>query len=175
MEFAALLHSVSYSSSWGQAALSLDEFIDHAADLGFDGVFLAAKRPHLSPLDYGPADRLELRKRLEKRRLGDVVLAGYNNFTAGLEHRDIPMLEIQGPYIVEPARPAHDIGASLVRIFTAYENSSAGYTEQWNMVVTGIRECSRRAAELGVTIGVQNHHDIAVGYESQYDLVRAVN
>ena len=174
MEFAALLHSVSYSSSWGQAALSLDEFIDHAADLGFDGVFLAAKRPHLSPIDYGPADRLDIRKRLEKRRLG-VVLAGYNNFTAGLEHRDIPMLEIQVQYIVELARLAHDIGASLVRIFTAYENSSASYTEQWNLVVRGIRECSRRAAEFGVTIGVQNHHDIAVGYESQYDLVRAVN
>ena len=43
-----LLHSVSYSGSWGQPVLSLDEFVDHAADLGFDGAMLMAKRPHLS-------------------------------------------------------------------------------------------------------------------------------
>ena len=39
----------------------------------------------------------------------------------------------------------------------------------------GIKECARRAAEFGVTIGVQNHHDLAVGWESQRDLIRAVD
>ena len=61
-----------------------------------------------------------------------------------------------------------------MRIFTAYENPAAGYTAQWNMVVAALKECAQRAAEFGVTIGVQNHHDIAVGYESQYDLIQAI-
>ena len=38
-----------------------------------------------------------------------------------------------------------------------------------------MRECARRAADSGVTIGVQNHHDIACGFESLYDLVQEVD
>jgi hypothetical protein len=34
----SILHSVSYSGSWGQQLLSLQDFVDKAADLGFDGV-----------------------------------------------------------------------------------------------------------------------------------------
>ena len=47
-----VLHSVSYSGSWGQHFLSVEQFLDKAADLGFDGVMLMAKRPHLSVLDW---------------------------------------------------------------------------------------------------------------------------
>src|SRR5579871_3797099 len=63
VELAALLHSISYGGLWGQAALTVDETVDKAADLGFDGVLLAAKRPHLSVLDYGVKERAELRRR----------------------------------------------------------------------------------------------------------------
>jgi len=42
-------------------------------------------------------------------------------------------------------------------------------------VVSAIKECSRRASEFGVTIGVQNHHDLAAGFESQYDMIAAVD
>lgn len=46
------LHSVSYSGVWeGQASLSLEAFIDHAAALGYGGVMLMAKRGHASLLD----------------------------------------------------------------------------------------------------------------------------
>jgi sugar phosphate isomerase/epimerase len=34
---------------------------------------------------------------------------------------------------------------------------------------------SRRAADLSVVIGVQNHHDIGVGFESMHDMIEAVN
>ena len=175
MSLSALLHSVSYCGSWGQAHLPLDAFIDKAADLGYDGVMLMAKRPHVSVLDYGPKERAQLRQHLEKRKLRDLCLAGYNNFTGDLEHGEIPQREIQIHYITELARLTRDLGGSLVRIFTAYENPAAGYTAQWNMVVAALKESARRAAEFGVTIGVQNHHDIGVGYESQYDLIQAVD
>ena len=81
MHLPTMLHSVSYSGSWGQAFLTLDEFVDKAADLGFDGVMLMAKRPHLSLLDYGPRSEQEC-EHLEKRRLSYLVRRGYNNFTA---------------------------------------------------------------------------------------------
>src|SRR3712207_7000330 len=38
-----LLHSVSYAGLWGQAFLSVDEFVRKAAELGFSGVMLMAK------------------------------------------------------------------------------------------------------------------------------------
>ena len=62
MPYTSLLHSVSYSGSWGQPALALDRFIVKAAELGFDGVMLMAKRPHLSILDYGDKERTRLRQ-----------------------------------------------------------------------------------------------------------------
>lgn len=174
MSFTSLLHSVSYSGSWGQPVLTLDRFIDKAAELGFDGVMLMAKRPHLSVLDYGGAERERLRRRIEACGLRQVCIAGYNNFTADLEHGEVPHREIQIHYIAELARLARDLGGSLVRIYTGYEHPALGYTPQYNLVVAAIQECARRAAEFGVTIGVQNHHDLAVGYESQFDLIAAV-
>ena len=71
---------------------------------------LMAKRPHLSVLDYGPNERARLRARLEKNDLQTVCVAGYTNFTADLEHADIPHREIQVQYVTELARLAHDLG-----------------------------------------------------------------
>ena len=166
-----LLHSVSYAGFWGQATLGLDEFIDKAADLGYDGVMLLAKRPHLSVLDFGASGCGRLRQKLERRGLRSVCLAGYTNFTADLEHGDIPHREMQIEHVTSLARLAHDLGSTLVRVFTGYENPAASYAAQWKILVDTLRECARRAAEYGVTIGVQNHHDMAAGYEVMHDLL----
>lgn len=171
----ALLHSVSYSGSWGQAALSLEAFVDKAAALDFDGVMLMAKRPHLSVLDYDAAARRKLRARLESHNLHGLVLAGYTNFTADMEHAEIPHREIQTQYMIELARLAHDIGASAVRVFTGYDNPAADYGKQWKLIVDTLRETATRYAEFGVTLGIQNHHDMCAGYETMNDLIRTVN
>jgi sugar phosphate isomerase/epimerase len=60
-------------------------------------------------------------------------------------------------------------------VFTGYEHPAASYSAQWTMIVTALRECARRAADVGVTIGVQNHHDLAVGSEAMHDLILTVN
>jgi sugar phosphate isomerase/epimerase len=169
------LHSVSYSGSWGQAALSIEQFIDRAADLGFAGVMLMAKRPHLSILDWDAKARAQLRKRLEGKRIEHLCIAGYNNFTADLEHAEVPHREIQIQYITELARLTSDLGGGMVRVFTGYENAASSYHAQWKLVVDALKESARRASEFGVTLGVQNHHDIGVGYESFNDLIRAVD
>jgi sugar phosphate isomerase/epimerase len=170
-----LLHSVSYAGLWGQAYLPLDRFIDKAADLGYQGVMLMAKRPHLSVLDYGEEECQRLRTKLEARGLRSVCIAGYTNFCADLEHGDIPHREIQTEHVTGLARIARDLGGGLVRIFTGYENSAATYQAEWKLLVEALRECARRASDYGVTIGVQNHHDLAAGYETMYDLIHAVN
>jgi sugar phosphate isomerase/epimerase len=175
MSLLPMLHSVSYSGSWGQAALSVQQFVDRAADLGFDGVMLMAKRPHLSVLDWDAKARAQLRKQLERRKIERVCIAGYNNFTADLEHSEVPHREIQIQYITELAHLASELGGDVVRIFTGYESPASTYHAQWKLVVEALKESARRANEFGVTLGVQNHHDIGVGYESFNDLIRAID
>lgn len=170
-----LLHSVSYAGLWGQAFLSVGDFVKKAARLGFGGVMLMAKRPHLSILDYGPKERAALRRLIEKSKLNHVVIAGYNNLTADLEHGEVLHREIQTQYILELSRLAYDLGSTKVRIFTGYDNPASDYSRQWRLIVETLRECARRIGDLGVTLGVQNHHDMAAGYETMHDLIRTVN
>ena len=174
-----MLFSVSYSGSWGQARLSVEQFLEKAAELGFaefryEGVMLGGKRPHLSPLDWDDQARSKLRSKIESLGFKRTYVAAYNNFTGDLEHGEVPMREIQVQYVTELARLTRDIGGSLVRVFTGYEHPAGDYLPQWNLVVDCLKECSQRAAELGVTIGVQNHHDLGVDYRSQKDLIEAV-
>lgn len=172
-----VLHSVSYAGVWpGQSALTLNQFLDKAAQLGFPAVMLMAKRPHLSPLDYPHETCLRLRDEIEARGLLVQVIAGYNNFSADAEHGDVPHREIQIQHIGELARIAATLGGGrMVRIFTAYEHPSIGYSQLWKNTVDAIRECALRAADVGVTIGVQNHHDLASHHDSLFDLIAAVN
>ena len=61
------LHSIGYSGLWrGQTYLTVDEFLVKAKELGFDGVMLMAKRPHLSIVDYDKKARAKLKKRIEE-------------------------------------------------------------------------------------------------------------
>ncbi len=170
-----VLHSVSYSGSWGQQFLPLDQFLDKAAELGFDGVMLMAKRPHLSVLDWSTAGLADLRSRANKHGLRIACIAGYTNFTADLEHCDIPNREFQIRHVVELAEKARDLGCKLIRVFTGYEQPSATLEAQFKLVVESLRECAERVLEFGVTIGVQNHHDIACGFESLHELIQEVN
>lgn len=135
---------------------------------------LGGKRPHLSPLDWDDAARTALRRRIDAAGLEHVVVAGYNNFTADLEHAEVPMREIQVAYVKELSRLALEIGGDKVRIFTGYEHASAGYLPQWNLVVDCLKECAQNAKEFGTTLAVQNHHDLGADFRSHKDLLEAV-
>ena len=78
---------------------------------------------------------------------------------------------MQIAYVESLARLAHALGATMVRVFTAYEADGLPPTTVWNRVVTALRECCDRAAEHGVTIAVQNHHDLAVHSDALLELL----
>lgn len=172
MPFRTVLHSVSYAGFWpGQARLDLDGFLVKASSLGYSGVMLMAKRPHLSVLEYPSEKRHALKDRLDGLKLRCDVIAGYTNFSADAEHGDIPHREIQLQHVVELCRAARDLGAGVVRIFTAYDHPNFAP----HLLVDTLREAAMRAADLGVMIGVQNHHDVHVGHRSLLDLLEAVD
>ncbi|HBE40440.1 MAG TPA: sugar phosphate isomerase/epimerase [Bacteroidales bacterium] len=170
------LHSVSYMGVWrGQATLSIDEFLLKAKEFGYDGVMLAAKRPHVSLIDYDDAARQKLRARIKELGLELVCLAGYTDFCAGIDKAGIPNVEIQAIYVGELARLARDLGTNMVRVFTGYERSDQPYDKQYGLVVEGLQMAGRIAARYGVTIAVQNHHDIALHHDPMKWLIEEVN
>jgi sugar phosphate isomerase/epimerase len=171
-----VLHSVSYTGIWrGHLQLTLDQFLVKAKELGYTRVMLVAKRPHLALADYDAAARRRLRKRVEDLGLEIAALAGYTDFTAGLDRPGIPAAEIQAAYVGELARLAQDLGVPLVRVFTGYEREAIPFDQQWGSVLTGLRLSAREAARYGVTLIVQNHHDLALHHDAMLWLLNEVN
>jgi sugar phosphate isomerase/epimerase len=174
MSWKPALHSVSYAGFWGQASLSLEQFLERAHALGYGAVMLMAKRPHLSVLDCGPAERRQVRSQLERLGLRVACLAGYNDFGLGGERPEIPTREMQVLYLRELCRLARDLDCGLVRVFTGYPNARMTPDPLWNACVQGLRESARQAVAFGVTLGVQNHHDTAAHHESLIDLLEEI-
>ncbi|NOR73961.1 MAG: TIM barrel protein [Draconibacterium sp.] len=170
------LHSVSYLGIWrGQTKLTVDEFLVKAKELGYEGVMLVAKRPHVSPHDYDKAARARLKAKIDSLGLTLVAMAGYTDFTAGIDKPGIPNAEIQATWVGEIAELAKDLGTDMVRVFTGYERPGVAYDKQYAEVVAGLKMAGKLAAEHGVTLAVQNHHDIALHHDAMSWLLREVN
>jgi sugar phosphate isomerase/epimerase len=174
--FTPVLHSVGYAGAWpGQASLDADQFLLKAVELGYRSVALVAKRPHVSPLDYDDAARHKLRLRLEELGLELAAVMGYSDFTAGLDHPGIPSAEMNAAYAGTLAKLTADLGATRLRIFTGYYRPEISYDAQYSEVVKGLRMAGREAARHGVTLAVQNHHDIACHHDQLAWLMEEVD
>ena len=169
------LHTISYGGVWaGQARLRLEEIVAKAVELGFDGLLLAAKRPHLSPLDYDTGACAELRKTIQRSGLEVCALAAYTDFTANPERPDVPTAEMQAVALRRLGEMASELECPVIRVFTGYERAGLPADRAWATCVHWLRESARQVAPLGVTLAVQNHHDIAVHYESMAALLEEV-
>jgi sugar phosphate isomerase/epimerase len=170
------LHSVSYAGVWlGQTVLPVEQIVTKAAKFGYDGLMLMAKRPHASLLDMDAATRQRLRGNLDDSGVRLAIIAGYNDFSGGADTPDVPYREMQIHYIGELARLAHDLSCDKVRVFTGFDRPSVSYDQQWAWCVQSLREAARRAADLGVTLCVQNHHDVAAHHDSLFDLLTEID
>ncbi|MEQ1862746.1 MAG: sugar phosphate isomerase/epimerase family protein [Chthoniobacteraceae bacterium] len=170
------LFSVSYAGFWGQSALGLVDFVAHAGKLGFPSVMIAGKRPHLSPLDATPEFVKPIQDALASANVQCDVLGAYTNLAqptaVGCE---VPLVEFQIAYIESLARVAAQVGAKIVRIFTAYEIDGQDPQAQWKRCVSTIREACDRAAAHGVTLAIQNHHDLALHTDALLELLADID
>ncbi len=154
--------------------MGLSAFLAKAAELGYAGVMLAGKRPHLSPLDVAADDLAAIRNQLKQHGLACFVIGGYTDF-AQIAAAEVPYLEMQIQYAQSLAGMAAALDCSVVRIFTAYDRDDAGRPAAWKNVVQAAQEICDRAADFGVTIAIQNHHDLAVHTDELLDLLDEVN
>lgn len=168
------LFSVGYAGLWGQAKLTLPDFIARAGRLGYASVMLMGKRPHISPLDATPALLRSLKSALSAANVSCDVIAGYTNLAQD-GPAEVPGIEFQIAYVGSLVRIATELGARIVRIFTAYEAIGQNPQTQWDCVVGAVREMCDRAADAGVTIAIQNHHDVGLHTDSLLELLREID
>jgi len=169
------LFSVSYAGLWGQHKLDLASFIAKAGAIGYSAVEIMGKRPHLSVLDATDEQLAALREAARKAGVQIATVAGYTDFTAGKTSAEVPFVEMQVAYVRQLARLAKGLGARIVRVFTGYTTDLESAAADWNKCVVAIRESAAVAAESGVVLGVQNHHDTGVSFEAYGEFLREVD
>lgn len=170
------LHSVSYSGAWpGQVLLPLERVVDKAAEFGYDGVELVAKRPHASPLDLTPDDRRRLRDRIAARNLELCCLAGYFDFSDDGAHGDLAHLQKELLWMRETLRLASDLGAPIVRTYSGHLYPTVPYQQQWERCVQGLRESAQMAGDFGVVLALQNHSEVTFHHRDVIEMIREVD
>ncbi len=168
------LFSVSYAGLWGQTRLELPAFIERAKTLGYEGVMLMGKRPHAAVWEWDGSRRAELREQLRRAGLEVSCVAGYTSFTAGLECPEVPLVELQVNYVRELAKMGGELGCHVVRVFTGYEYNGRPLGALWTQCVQALRSCADLVRPMGVTLGIQNHHDLGVNTDALLEMLRDI-
>jgi len=187
------LYSITYLGVWYRGrALTLEELIDRARQFGYAGVEIDGKRPHGNPMDL-PADRChELRRRAADSGVPIYAVAANNDFSSPIpEHR-----EAQLAYVQALIRMTADLGAPVLRMFTAWpgvtlgpdggrydiaqrvwriSQHEAGEEQAWDRCRDGLVECARWAVEHGVTLALQNHPPVIADHRDMLRMIAEVN
>jgi len=169
------LYSITYAGMWYDGpALSIQEFVDRAKRFGFEGVELDCRAPHALPYLLNEDDRKEIVDYLGEQGIELGALAANNDFSSPvIEHRDA---NIQ--MVVEMIKLCQDLGAPVLRIFTAWRGSSRlngrgtyevarpGYAmafpqtpemDRWKYCLGCFRIVTKFAEDAGVVLALQNH------------------
>jgi len=78
-------------------------------------------------------------------------------------------------YVRELARIARRLDAHVIRVFTGYSTDDHSYVTDWKKCVAGIREAATVAADQGIVLGLQNHHDTAISTDAYVEFLDEVN
>ena len=182
MKFSLL--SVTYSGLFYDGkAVPLEQQIHKAKEFGFDGLAIETKRPIASPLDLSTADRKRIRSVAADEGIELVCVESLSDFSSNImELRENNLVMMQSVL-----KLASDLGVKMVKIFAAWpgiinDDMPAMYAPYdrgnffkplyaadlrvWHRCVEGIREVTKWADDLGITLVLQNHGPVlSPGYE----------
>lgn len=193
MKYALL--SVSYSGLfYAGNALTIEQQIVKARELGFDALAIETKRPVASPIDLTKADRARIRAAAADHGIALCAIESLSNFTSALmEERENNLAMMRA--VLELAA---DLGVDVVKVFAAWpgliddEEAIAMYApyergnhykrlyppdlRRWQRAVNGIREVADWAAGLGITLAMQNHPPVITpGYEDALAMMQEID
>ncbi|HEX6892717.1 MAG TPA: sugar phosphate isomerase/epimerase family protein [Chryseolinea sp.] len=193
MKFALL--SVTYSGLfYAGKALTLEQQIQKAKAMGFEALAIETKRPIGSPLDLTKKDRERLKAVADGEGIALCALESMSNFCSRhMEERENNLAMMR--MVLEMAK---DLNIDKVKIFAAWpgiindEELLASYAPYergnyfkvvnasdlrvWNRAITGIREVTDLAADMGITILLQNHAPVLnPGYEDTLAMLQEID
>src|SRR6266478_5364025 len=107
------LFTVTYAGLfYNGKALTVEQQIHKAKELGFDGLSIETKRPVASPLDLSKADRARIKTVAADAGIELVAIESLSNFCSDLmEERENNLVMMR--YVLELAR---DLGINMVKI-----------------------------------------------------------
>ena len=184
------LYSITFLGVWYKGeALTLEEVISKAKELGFDGIEIDGKRPHGNPLDMPTKRCKEFRSRANDQGLEIYAVSGNNDFSSPIpEHR-----ECQIVYLRELMRMTSDLGVKPLRVFLGWPGvtlhpdggrydiartiwQQAHYQfepeQVWDWCREGLIESARYAGDFGVTLALQNHKPVINDW---HDMIRMID
>ena len=194
-DFKFALLTVTYSGLfYAGKALSVEDQIYKARELGYDALAIETKRPVASPLDLGKAERERIKDVSAGEGIPICAIESLSNFTGRfMEDREnnLAMMKMV-------LRLASDLNVNLVKVFAAWpgiindEEEIALYgpyergnhykrlypadLRKWKKAVEGIREVADEAADLGITLALQNHAPVITpGYEDVLSMMKEVD
>ncbi len=185
------LYTVTYSGVFYDGEhLPLKEIFPRAADLGYDGIEIGAKRPVACPLDLDASARKEIKALGPRFGMEIPCIGSYTDFSSSVpEHREMQLLMLK-----EIIRLAHDLESPVIRIFAAwsgitmrnsygvYEISRMHYQqpgttnlEKWLWTRECIQEASKWAEQYNVILALQNHSPVTNNSKQTLEMIKEVN
>lgn len=188
------LFTVTYCGLWYKGpALSLEEQIKKARQLGFEGISIETKRPVALPCDLDKKKRGEIKELAESQNIAIAAVETMSNFASPLiEERENNLCMVK-----EAIELAADLESGIVKVFAAwpgtsrydglgtylwgrrlheYKSSLVPDDQMWRWAVEGIRDVAKWAGDYGVTIALQNHPPVInYGYEDALQMAKEVN
>jgi protein FrlC len=156
---------------------SLDEVIDLAADLGFDGLEIGAAAPHGYPAYLDAGRRSAIRDRAQDRGLEIAALCpalgggpGFNPVSPDAAER-----EAGAQYMADCLQLAADIGCGTVIWLGGYRAYGQAADQAWAYGVEALQAGAKRAAELGVRLAVEPTSADSNVIEHAGDALRLLN
>lgn len=174
-------------------ALTVEQQLYKAKQFGFDGLSIETKRPVASPIDLSKADRTRIRQVAADECMELVALESMSNFCSNLmEERENNLSMMR--HVLELAS---DLNVKMVKIFAAWpgvinDERPARYgsydrgnyfnplfaddLKVWHRAIEGIREVADWAADMGITLVLQNHAPVLrPGYEDLLAMTKEVD
>jgi sugar phosphate isomerase/epimerase len=156
----------SYRQYLQAGEMTLEEFVDTAADIGCEGVELTAyyfpslDRPYLNAL-----------KRYVHRRglsvSGTAVGSNFAQADAGKRREHVRMTK-------EWIERSVILGAATLRVFAGPVAEGSDEQEAFSWVVECLRDCAQKAEEEGVLLALENHGGITATADQTLAIHRAV-
>jgi len=137
---------------------SIEKFATDCAEMGFDGMELAAVRTHLSPLTYKTkASRKKLKEFIESKGLEICDIDQRSGLS--IPNRDIREHELVVFQIL--CEMAVDLDCPIVKVdqcgLTQHADPNIDWGQQRAWLVECLKDCAEIAEDYGVKCGLHNH------------------